>query len=350
MKKIIVFMLLVVSFTLIGCKKQTPVPQSGVSEPAKDVVSVQKKKILFVDSYHRGYEWSDGVTNGILLTLGATLNDDDTVDNSASKVDLKIFRMDTKRNQQEDSIKEAALKATHIIEWWKPNLVIASDDNAFKYLIMPYYRDANLPVVFCGLNWDASIYGAPYKNTTGMVEVALIVKLIEDLKTYSHGDRLGYLSAETSTERKNLEYYNKMPEFSFSKVYMVKTLKEWQDAFLTLQNEVDILIFENNAGITDWNDEQAGQFALENTKIPVGTTNPWTMQCSLIGFTKLPEEQGAYSAKTALKILAGKLPSDIPVVANEKTKIYLNMKIAKKLGITFPVDYMAQAEFLESQK
>jgi ABC-type uncharacterized transport system substrate-binding protein len=258
--------------------------------------------------------------------------------------------MDTKRNEKEDFIKNAALKATHIIEWWKPDLIIASDDNAFKYLIMPYYRDANLPVVFCGLNWDASIYGAPYKNTTGMVEVALIVKLIEDLKTYSHGDKIGYLSAETSTERKNLEYYNKMPEFSFSKVHMVKTLKEWEDAFLMLQDEVDMLIFENNAGITDWNDEQAGQFALDNAKIPVGTTNPWTMQCSLIGFTKLPEEQGVYSAKTAMKILDGKLPSDIPVVTNEKAKIYLNMKIAKKLGITFPMDYMAQAEFFEKQK
>jgi ABC-type uncharacterized transport system substrate-binding protein len=215
---------------------------------------------------------------------------------------------------------------------------------------MPYYKDANLPVVFCGINWDASIYGAPYKNTTGMVEVSLTVQLIEDLKKYARGSRIGYLSAETTTERKNLEYYNKMPEFSFSKVYMVKTLKEWKDAFLKLQDEVDILVFENNAGITDWDNEQASQFALENTKIPVGTTNPWTMQCSLIGFTKLPEEQGVYAAKTALKIFDGKSPADIPVVANEKAKIYLNMKIAKKLKITFPMDYMAHAEFFEGQK
>jgi ABC-type uncharacterized transport system substrate-binding protein len=207
-----------------------------------------------------------------------------------------------------------------------------------------------LPVVFCGLNWDASIYGAPYRNTTGMVEVSLTGQLIEDLKKYAKGNKIGYLSADTSTERKNLEYYNKMPEFHFSKVYMVKTLKEWQDAFLSLQREVDMVVFENNAGITDWNDVEASKFALENIQIPVGTTNPWVMQCSLIGFTKLPEEQGVYAAKTALEILGGKRPSDIPVVVNEKAKIYLNMKIAKKLGITFPMDYMSQAKFFEGQE
>ena len=51
------------------------------------------KKVLFVDSYHEGYAWSDGITNSIKQTL------------EGSGVELKIFRMDTKRNRSDESKK-----------------------------------------------------------------------------------------------------------------------------------------------------------------------------------------------------------------------------------------------------
>ena len=44
------------------------------------------KKVLFIDSYHEGYGWSDGITKGIETTL------------DGSGVELNIVRMDTKRN------------------------------------------------------------------------------------------------------------------------------------------------------------------------------------------------------------------------------------------------------------
>ena len=47
------------------------------------------KKILFIDSCHEGYAWSDGITQGVQNALKET---------SAS---LKIIRMDTKRNTDE---------------------------------------------------------------------------------------------------------------------------------------------------------------------------------------------------------------------------------------------------------
>ena len=65
-----------------------------------------------------------------------------------------IFRMDTKRNTDEEFKKTAALKAKAEIEASKPDVVIAADDNASKYLIQPYFKDASLPFVFCGVNWD----------------------------------------------------------------------------------------------------------------------------------------------------------------------------------------------------
>ncbi len=34
------------------------------------VSTADKKKVLFIDSYHEGYEWSDGIVRGTKSVLG----------------------------------------------------------------------------------------------------------------------------------------------------------------------------------------------------------------------------------------------------------------------------------------
>ena len=86
---------------------------------------------------------------------------------------------------------------------------------------------------------------------------------------------------------------------------------------------------------------------LKNTKIPTGTTIQTATSFTMIGFTKVAEEQGEWAAQAALEILAGKKPSDIPIASNQKAKIYLNMRLAKKLNITFPMELIQQAIFVD---
>ena len=84
------------------------------------------KKVLFIDSYHEGYAWSDGIGRGINSILDGT------------GVELKVVRMDTKRNKDAAFKEQAALKAKKVIEEFGPDVVIAADDNASKYLIKPF--------------------------------------------------------------------------------------------------------------------------------------------------------------------------------------------------------------------
>ena len=56
------------------------------------------KKILFIDSYHAGYDWSDGIIDGVQTVLKGT------------GADLKIVHMDTKRNPAEPAKQQAAKK------------------------------------------------------------------------------------------------------------------------------------------------------------------------------------------------------------------------------------------------
>ena len=255
--------------------------------------------------------------------------------------------MDTKRNTEEEFKKQAALNTKGIIEEWKPDLLITSDDNAFKYLIMPYYREVDLPVVFCGLNWDATVYEAPYSNTAGMVEISLVIPLINHLKIYTKGDRIGMIVDDCLSSRKWIENVKKILEISFSKEYFVKTLEEWENAVIKLQDEVDILLLVGNAAINDWDNEEAKRFILENIQKPTGSTYDWMAPYALITIETIAEEQGEYAAETALKILNGTLPSDILLKENKKGRLILNLEIAEKLDIVFLPSLLKNAKIIE---
>ncbi|MEZ5583256.1 MAG: ABC transporter substrate binding protein [Candidatus Competibacteraceae bacterium] len=241
--------------------------------------------------------------------------------------------MDTKRNTSEEFSKQAALQAKATIEEFQPDVVIASDDNAAKYLIMPYYRDADLPFVFCGVNWDASVYGFPYKNVTGMIEVALVSEILRHLNNYAKGKKIGFIAADTLSERKNLDYYVKRFNIDFEKVYLATTFAEWKQGFLNLQHEVDMIMMTSHVGIPDWDDQAAQAFVEENTRIPVGVEHLWEMPLALIGVAKDFEEMGVWSAYAALKILDGVPPDRIPIAANKNGHLLFNPRIARKLGI-----------------
>ncbi len=293
------------------------------------------KKVVYVDSYNKGYAWSDGIAAGIKTSF------------EESGIELDVIHMDTKLHTEENFKLAAGEKARVEIEAFHPDVLIVSDDNAFKYVVQKYYKDAPLPVVFCGVNWDASVYGVPYTNTTGMVEVSLTTQILENLKPFAKGSRLGYLSADTETEHKNLTYYEKLFGLKFEKTYFVKDMDSWKKAFAALQKETDLVIFENSAGIVGWNDSEAQDFAQANIVVPVGTTNPWTMRESVLGITKIPNEQGEWAAGAALRILDGARPSDIPMTKNEKGSLFVNLKLAEKLNIVFSPNILKNAQVAE---
>jgi len=79
-----------------------------------------------------------------------------------------------------------------------------ADDNAAKYVVEAYFKDADVPFVFCGVNWTADEYGFPYSNVTGIVEVAPIGPMLEEAVEMTGGARATYIGAATLTEKKNL--------------------------------------------------------------------------------------------------------------------------------------------------
>ncbi|MCG8567394.1 MAG: hypothetical protein MI747_20165 [Desulfobacterales bacterium] len=289
------------------------------------------KKVLFIDSYHQGYGWSDGITQGVKSAIGPT------------GAELKTIQLDTKRNTDEAFKKEAALKAKGIIESFKPDVVIAADDNASKFLIMPYFKDAATPFVFCGVNWDVSGYGYPYANVTGMIEVTPVPQLIEQLAPFAQGDKIGFLGPDTITAHKESSNWDKT--FGIKAVtYFAKDFEDWKAGFQKLQAETDILIIDSDGGLYSDNKADMKAFVEQNAKKPIGTTYDFMAPYALITFAKVAQEQGFWAGETAAKILSGTAPGQIPMVKNKEGKLIINMKIAAALGIEIPYELAENAE------
>ncbi len=278
------------------------------------------KKVLVIDSYHEGYAWSDGTVAGVRSVL------------DSSGAEVRIVRMDTKRKKTDEDKLAAAEMVRRTIESFGPDVVIASDDNASKFVIMPYYKDAALPFVFCGVNWDASGYGFPYKNVTGMVEVAAVDELFAFLERLTDGRRVGYLAAEVFTAHKEQENIEKTFGMKFAETRYATNMAEWQAQYRELQGKVDMLLVGNSAGTDGWDDDVAARFVERNSKVPSGGIHEHMSRFVLIGYTKLAEEQGEWAAKTALRIIDGTSPSAIPIARNTQGRLVINARIAEGLG------------------
>jgi hypothetical protein len=281
------------------------------------------KRILWVDSYHEGNPWNDGIGRGI----AATLKD--------SGVELRIVRMDTARHPDEAHARQAAQRAKAALDDVKPDVVIATDDAAAKYFVVPYLKHGPVPVVFAGINWDASAYGFPTPTITGMLEVDLVRPLVRALREYARGDRVAYLSADTQTQAKVVATYNQRFFGGRMPARLVRTFDEFRHAYLESQKSADMLITGNYAGIAGWDADAARSFVLDSTRIPTGYVDGYMTPLVLVTMGKVPEEQGEYAAAVAMRILRGAPATDFPLVENKKAVLGLNLVLAEKLGVAF---------------
>ncbi len=292
------------------------------------------RRILFVDSYHQGYEWSDGIEAGVRSVLSET------------GVDLRVVHMDAKRNPSAGFVRAATDHVVKVIEDFRPDVVITSDDVATRHVLAGRYLDSDIPFVFCGVNWDASAYGLPTANAIGMLEVDLVQELFDLLRPYARGVRTGYISGDTPVDHKITDIFNQRWFFGSMQAYFARSMDEFKALFLRAQDEVDILFVRNYAGIADWDLEAANRFVAENARIPTGAHNPWMAPCAMVTLAKVPQEQGQWAATAALRILSGTSPSRIPMAVNERARLTVNMPLAHALGVILDPALLEAADFV----
>lgn len=294
---------------------------AALASGVRDGAAQEGPRVLHVDSYHAGNEWNDRIAaeaRRVVEAAGGT---------------WRIVHLDAKRQPAPEDIAAAAARTVALIEDWQPHVVTTSDDPAAEYLIKAHYRGTDLPLVFCGVNWDASVYGLPFTNTTGMVEVSAISQIVGLMRPHARGERLGIITEDTPTKRKEVAQHIRLFDMEYERTWFVSSFEAWVDAFMEAQEAVDMALLLGVGALTDWDDRRARHLALTQTAIPTGTDFMWLMPYALLGVGKRPEEQGRFAASTALAIAAGADPADIPIAYNTEGELLFNPRIARRLGI-----------------
>lgn len=297
-----------------------------------------KKEIFYINSYHSGYAPSDEVMKQLIKHL------------PKDSFNLQIAFLDAKRKGTVEAISYKSDSIYNLIEKIKPDLIIASDDNAVKQIIEPYYNPSTIPVVFCGVNWSAKEYNLSPKNITGMLEILPLKAALAFIKrSLPEARRLAILSENTLSEQKNKEILDSLfKNNGFEPVYfLVNNFEEWKYQFVKAQTETDIMYMPTNGAIKNWENDEASLFVKSNIKKPIFTCDDFMMKWCVFGFTKVAGEQGIWAALTAKEILNGTPVSKIPIAANKLSKIYFNNNLAKIISFEPPANHNKNINYVK---
>jgi len=289
---------------------------------------VKGKKVLIVASYHKGYRWVDEIVK--------------TLEHELAGAALTVFYMDTKKKY--DKAEEKAREAFALYKELQPDAVITIDDDAQSFFVVPYLKDkVSTPVIFCGVNDDATKYGFPAGNVTGVLEkkhysesvsFAQIldpkIKAIAVLYKPSISNNINLAQIEKEKGRYSADVIATVA---------VHSLADLRNAVADYSVKVDAFLLLNMTGIVDADDKQLeGHDAIASVVDATGLVtigaSDWEIEAgTLCGVIKSGEEQGVLAAIQLFAHWEGKAIKDLPLQQNKNGQRYVNLKTMKKIQL-----------------
>lgn len=344
--------LIIALFLFAGCKDEVAL-QSGENGDAslsyvdKPLPVHKRKKVLVLHSYHPEYVWLKEVNKGILSGLKEERFSPD------KNIIIEYFHMDTKRQTSEEWKLEIAEKAMGKIREWAPDVVIATDDNAQKYVVAKM-KDEGVNFVFLGVNADPMRYGFidshenPGGNITGSIERARFgqsVKLLQRMRP--DVNRIAIVSDDGPTGKSVVDRVLAMaPEIGVEVVASrrIGDFAEWKKYIKDVQNKADALLVVVYHTLKDDNGnavsgDEVLNWTIQNSKLPDLGFWSWAVDAGLLCSEAISGyQQGHYAATVASYVLMGQSPGEFAIDKPQRGEICVNLARAEMLGIEVPED------------
>ena len=224
----------------------------------------------------------------------------------AGNSDIKYFYMDTKKNI-EGGVQKAK-DAYELYKRFRPDGVIAADDNAQSMFILPYLKDkVKTPVMFCAVNEKPEKYGYPASNVSGILErdfigesIAFAKQLVPSINT------VGFLAKDSPSGRairNQIEIESDTYLAKFAGFKLVKTIKETLAVLEEYKKTCDALFVDATNGILDadgrsLDNQQVTKIIAKTYKKPlIGANNFHVRYGVLCAVVKSGNAQGRISAE-----------------------------------------------------
>jgi ABC-type uncharacterized transport system substrate-binding protein len=311
-----------------------------------------KPRALILHSYGPDYAWTRDVDIGLRRGLG-----------DLHRFSLRWHYMDLKRHPWSASRTQAGVQARRIIDEWKPELIIAIDDDAQQYAAKYYVNRPGIRIVFAGVNGAIEPYGYDKaNNVTGVLERPPVQAMKEALLLAAGGRkalRIMEISDDSENVKRDHEFMQKTDwaPVVHAGTETVGTFPAWQRAVLAAGGKADVIVTINYRQLRRSEEdvrlvppEEVVRWTVEHATIPmVGINGFFVEDGGMLAIAKSPFEQGEAAAAMARKMLDDGVPAaDIPVETPRQFVVLMRPQLMARHRMRLPEVYESFARATNS--
>ncbi len=312
--------------------------------------NLTKPRLLILHSYSTDYNWVQGVNQGIRRGLG-----------QAGDWNVRWHYLDTKRHPWPEHKANAGIAACRLIDLWRPDAVLAIDDDAQAFVARRYTDRPGISMVFAGVNNERADYGYDRAaNVTGILERLPLAALKDALLILAANRprtgpvRVAFLGDRSETvagDARWVQAHDWAP-LALVDTVLVDDLDAWNQAVDRLSATADFIVTSNYRRIA----QKTGSKELvpaadliaqtcQRSRIPlIGTNAFFVDDGGMLAIATSPLEQGEVALGMARQILdQHHLAKDIPVQHTRDFVVALSLSRLKASGLVLPRIYEATA-------
>ncbi|KTD17987.1 ABC transporter substrate-binding protein [Legionella jordanis] len=285
-----------------------------------------KPRIFILHSYSASMPWVQSLNEGVRKVFG-----------DKTYISLRYFYMDTRHHHDPDYLERVRKSLNLAIKAWKPDILIAFDNDAQNMAVEEFAACRNLKIILAGIS-DSKRW-LEYENTpnvTGITE-QIPVKAIREILSllFRKQKRIYYLSDDSEAARmldKDISSQN-WGSYELVAHKRVKTFAEWQQAVYEAEDKADILLISIYHAITDVNKrikaKDLVKWMNEHSKIPVvGIYESFIIDGGILAVAISSLEQGYTAAWLALNIIEKKLSiQDVPLLHGKTFSVFMDKQL-----------------------
>jgi PAS domain S-box-containing protein len=294
--------------------------------------SGEPRRVLVLNSYHPGYQWTDGETRGVLATLGG------------SPKDLQVYveYMGTKWASDATYLEQLRQAYTTKYQKLRFDVLVATDDDALRFLLQ--YRETvfgRVPTVFCGVNNFDPRQLEAHELYTGVNEIADFRGGLDlALRLHPGTRRIAAISDSSISGRKaraQLEEivpeYARVLEFEFLGEGSVDAVLD-RVAHLPPDSLAFHLVYFSDASGKIINNDETASLVSRASRVPVYGAWDFSLGHGIIGGKLLTGyDQGTAAGDMARRVLEGTPIADIPVVMTSVSRFMFDDDQLRRFGI-----------------
>ncbi|MFO7583271.1 MAG: ABC transporter substrate binding protein [Anaerolineales bacterium] len=312
--------------------------------PAQVAAQSVRKQVLFINSYHVGYKFSDDITQALRETFEEQGN-----------IELRVEYLDTKRLDSPEYLEQIRVLYQAKYKETDLDLIISSDDAALNFL----FRHADslfpdVPVVFVGANFFDTTRLEGYERFTGISEEADIAGTLDiALQLQPSVTRVVVVNDTTVTgqivRRTFDEVTPQYPQITFEFLEDV-SMSEVQQRVSSLSSDSLVLltIFSRDKDGVFYEYDQFTPLITQSSAVPVYGTWDFSLGYGIVG-GKLTSgyTEGQRGANVAIRILNGEDPRNIPVEKQTQAQYMFDNNALERWNI--PLSRLPEGSFVLDQ-